>query len=240
MKKITILLLLLLSACAIQTDKSSRTIVESGSATLSESERLLIEGYEQLNQRNSKRAIENYFDKVIEQCAYQYNSEEKAYFAARGMVDTIYYMLLAASAEDKKDAIAVETTCADALYLKGYASLDLGQLDVAQEYIQRAIDMAPMNSMYLSELGHIHHVRRDWPAALEVFMRSERAAETYSPEALKQQELARAKRGVGFSYIELGELGKAEQKLRECLAINGKDQAALDELKYIESLRAGN
>ncbi len=75
--------------------------------------------------------------------------------------------------------------------------------------------------------------------ALDLFEQAEEAADTFSPEALKADELARAKRGQGYVLIEIGQLDKAEAKYRECLAINHNDSIALQELEYIKRLRGG-
>ena len=141
------------------------------------------------------------------------------------------------AAADKQSAIAVSPSCSDALYFRAYASLDLGQIELAEQYIQSAIDMSPLNAMYLSEMGHIFHLKREWSNALDIFTKAESAASTFSPPKLKNAELARAKRGIAYSLIELGRLDEAEAKFKECLEINNNDSAALKELEYIESLR---
>ena len=191
-------------------------------------------GHDQLLRRNYKLAITE-FDRAIALCQYQFSDEGKQYYATRSLVETILYMTMAA--EDGKDAVAVDTLCSDALYLRGYADIDLGNLDSAQSFLEKAVAMAPMNSLYLSELGHIQQLKKDWPGALETFELSVDAAEKYSPDALKSRELTRAMRGVGYIYIELGRLDEAEEMYRACLALDPNDKGALGELKYIEGLR---
>lgn len=222
------LLVILLSGCATQKQK------EVGGSDASV-EQLVNEGYAQLVQNNTQLAINNYFNKAIEKCAYQYGGDGPKFYAARTQADTLAYMLLAAS--KKQEAKAVPPACADALFLKGYANIDLGNIDVAEEYLKRAIDMAPFNSHYLSELGHVDQTKGDWSSALDIFSQAEKYANEFSPPALKQNELLRAKRGIGFSLIEKGRLDEAETKFKECLAIDANDAKALNELKYIEQLR---
>ncbi len=230
--KITILILIfIISGCAAQ--KNTSTVNNERPAT-SETEIFLSQGRKLLSQNNTTKAIIQ-FDEAIELCKEQYNNHKQKHYAARGLIDTIYYMALAAS--ENISAVAVNTSCSDALYLKGYANLDLGKIEVAEKYLLRAVEMSPINSMYLSELGHIYQTKRDWENALYTFQESERYADTYSPPELKTHELSRAKRGVGFALIELGKLDEAETKFKECLEINKNDKSALNELKYIESLR---
>ena len=228
MRYLFIILVVFLSACAAE-----QVVQQSGSIT--DTELLLGNGFKKLSQRNAKNAIVD-FDKAIALCQGQYSSDEQKTYASRGMVETIYYMTKAAA--DKESAIAVGPACSEALFLRGYASLDLGQVELAEEFMQRAIDMAPVNAAYLSEMGHIYHIKREWKNALDVFIKAEEAATSFSPPELKELELSRAKRGVGYSLIELGRIDEAEQKLRECLKINKKDKGALKELEYIEHIRS--
>lgn len=197
-------------------------------------EDFLIEGYQLLNGGHRATAIKQ-FDKAIALCENEHKGRKV--YASRGMAETIYYMAMAAAA--KQEAAAVDSTCADALYMRAYASLDSGELELAEEYIRRAIAMSPVNAQYLSELGHIHHLKRDWQEAFKLFSDAEEYAAAYSPPEVGEQELARAKRGVGYSLIELGRLDEAEAKFRECLAIDPKDKNALHELEYIKQLRGG-
>lgn len=218
-----------LSACVT----NSNVAPEAVSASISDTQALLNRGAQYLAQGEHQRAMVE-FNKVIALCDDQYHSAKKVY-ASRSTEETLYYLLLAA--KDHQEAIAVASNCADALYIKSYTSLELGLIDEALALINRAITMAPVNAQYLSELGHIYHVKQDWQHALQQFVKAE-AATQYSPPALKSQELSRAKRGVGFSLIELGRLNEAEQKFKECLLINPDDQAAINELAYIKKRRA--
>ncbi len=174
-------------------------------------------------------------DDAITACDKQYAGSEQRIYAARGTAETLYYMLKAAS--ENESAIAVATDCSEALYLKAYMSLEQGQVTTAEEFIRRAIEMSPANSQYLSELGHILQYNKKWEEALEVFKQAEEFANSFTPDPLKDKELSRAKRGVGYTLIELGKLDEAEIKFRECLEIDKNDQGAIRELKYIEHIR---
>ncbi|RUO76348.1 hypothetical protein [Pseudidiomarina taiwanensis] len=57
---------------------------------------------------------------------------------------------------------------------------------------------------------------------------------------IKEQmdEFLRAKRGIGYSLIEMNNLSEAEQIYLEVLEINPDDEAAQNELEYIRQLRA--
>ncbi len=227
MRTIIAVFLLCLSGCANQ------QAVEQPEQ-FANTELILESGFTNLSARKTNAAI-NDFDQAIALCESQYSNSEQRTYASRGLNETIYYMAKAAA--DKESAIAVGPTCSNALYLRGYASMDFGQIEIAKEYIQRAIDMAPVNSMYLSEMGHIYQSKRDWKNALAMFTKAEAAATTFSPDDVKVVELTRAKRGVGYNLIELGNLDEAEAKFRECLEIDSDDQGAITELEYIEHIR---
>jgi tetratricopeptide (TPR) repeat protein len=228
MKHVLFISALLIAGCTAAPQKSPPETRAAGQAV----EDFLVEGYKLLNDGQRALAIKQ-FNKAVAQCEGAY--EGKMVYASRGMTETIYYMAIAAAA--KQDAIAIDSTCADALYLRAYAGLDSGELELAEEYIRRAIAMSPVNAWYLSELGHIHHLKRDWEQALGVFSAAEKYAADFSPPDVQARELTRAKRGVGYSLIELGRLDEAETKFMECLEIDRNDKNALSELQYIKKLR---
>lgn len=230
MKRIGLFLIILLVGCTSQPNKQE-AVSES---SLPSAEQLLDQGYNHLSNRRTKKAAE-LFDQAIVLCEEQYASKDSKTYAARGPTETLYYLMKAAS--EKENASVVSPTCADVLYLRGYAALDFGQIETAEIFVRRAIEMSPANSMYLSELGHIHHAKEEWQAAFEIFKLSVESAKSYSPEPVRQQELTRAMRGVGFSLIELGRLDEAEQQFKACLAIDPNDPMAIKEIEYIKALR---
>ena len=199
-----------------------------------EAEKHLNDGAAFASAGSLKKAVAE-FDDVIEICNRKYSDKKVKVFASRGSVETLYYMALAAT--QNIDAIAVDTTCSDAFYLRGYTELDLGNIVRAQSFVERAIEMSPNNSVYLSELAHIQQTNKKWNEALETFTESEGAAEIYSPEQLKITELTRAKRGVGFALTELQRFDEAEIKYKECLKLDPNDKGSAKELEYIKSLR---
>ena len=229
MKSIIILSILvsLVAGCA-QSRKpdASAQSVDAGS--------LVDKGLQMLSAGSFKQAIVQ-FDLAIAQCKQQYPEGKQQVYTARGPAESLYYMVIAAA--NNQDAIAVDTTCSDARYFRGFATLDLGDIELAQTYVKQAIAMAPNNSLYLSELGHIHQTKQEWADALNVFKEAEDAAESFSPDVVKDKELARAKRGVGYNLIELGKLDEAENKFNEVLQLNPDDKSALNEIQYIQKLR---
>ena len=48
-------------------------------------------------------------------------------------------------------------------------------------------------------------------------------------EETRADDLARARRGLGYVYVKLGQLTEAENKYRQCLATNPNDARAQDD-----------
>lgn len=233
MKILVIVLGLVFLGCASTRQVSSTATIEE---RLAEIDRLLSEARQLLLQSGStEKAIEGYLDPAVERCDNEYKVAGRTVYAARGPTEAMFYLLKSAS--EGVSAEVVGQTCADALYLRGYASLELSQYEVGETYIKRAIEMSPLNASYLSELGFIFQMRGDWEYALKTFTEAEEHVEVYSPDDLKNQELGRAKRGIGYCLIELGRLDEAETKYEECLEINTEDEIALRQLDYIRSTR---
>lgn len=227
---------LVLLGCASTQQVSSTSDI---AGRLAEIDRLLSEARQLLVQDgNTEKAIEGYLDPAIERCDDEYTVPGRKIYSARGPTEAMFYALKSMS--EGVSAEVVGETCADALYLRGYASLELGQYEVGETYIKRANEMSPLNSHYLAELGFIYQMRGDWENALKTFTEAEKNVEIYTPEALKNQELARAKRGIGYCLIELGKLDEAEAKYQECLEINSEDEIALRQLEYLRSIREKN
>ena len=126
----------------------------------------------------------------------------------------------------------------EALYYRAYALLELGNLSAAQRDLEQAISLSPANPNYLSELGYIHQLERDWKSALQTYELAEEYARTYSPEEVRTAELSRALRGLGYVLVELGRLDEAAERYEECLDLDGSDQVAAEELKYVRQLQA--
>ncbi|MEN0036997.1 MAG: hypothetical protein AAGC78_08010 [Cellvibrio sp.] len=181
----------------------------------------------------NEAAIE--LDEAIKQCENKYLINGKKIYTSRTTAESLMYSVLSTN---KNEAAEVgDIVCSDAYYLRGSIALNTGRIRDAEFLLKKAVGMGPMNAMYLSALGHIYQVRRDWNQAVYYFTQAEEAAPTYSPDVLKASEFVRAKQGIGFNLIQLGKLNEAEEKYKECLALNSGDKRAKDELEYINIIR---
>lgn len=224
------LVLTLLTACASQNNAPERVPAPDEENGF----HLLEAGVLELS-RNAKRAKEDYFDVVIADCDAAYKESDKRLYFARTSAETLFYLLKSAS--EDQPAEVLEVPCSEAHYLAAYASLDLGNVSEAELHLTRALHWSPVNPLYTSELAHIRQIQRDWNGALTLFLEAEDNTKAFSPDDVQEIELARAKRGIGYSLIELGRLDEAEAKFLECLEIDQDDEAAKHELAYIGDLR---
>lgn len=114
--------------------------------------------------------------------------------------------------------------------------IELGHVDQAKESLKTAVGLSPLNSNYLAEIGHAYQLEKNWDMALEAFQASEEAS-SFSDPSIKNECLARAWRGMGYVFVEQGELKEAKKKYKQCLELNPNDQKSLAELKYIKGLQ---
>ena len=199
---------------------------------------LLTEGLQLARAKRPAEAVP-YFDQVIALYESRLKDKNVRYYSARSPAETLFYALESATgANNKTGAVVVSANWSYAHYLKGYALLDLGRVVEAKTQLQRAVALAPQNAQILGELGHIHQLEKNWKSALETFQRAESAAREFSPEQVRNAELARAWRGMGYVLVELGRLDEAEAMYRKCLALDRNDAMAQRELTYVLSQKA--
>jgi tetratricopeptide (TPR) repeat protein len=196
---------------------------------------LLAEGAQLAHSRKQVEAIA-YFDKVITGYDDAYRGDETKLYCARWQIESLMYLLESANA--KTSAKIVSANWAYAYYLKAYSLLELGRIGEAKAQLERAIALSPRNSQFLSEMGNVYQRERSWSKALEVFQAAEAAAREFSPQDIRTAELSRALRGLGYVYVEQGKLDDAEKMYRQCLELDSKDSRALNELRYIQGVKA--
>ncbi|MDR1462081.1 MAG: tetratricopeptide repeat protein [Azoarcus sp.] len=174
------------------------------------------------------------FDKVIASYEEKFRDKKTRFFCARSSTESLAYLLEVASAK-AGGAKVLSMNWAYAYYLKSYALLELGRLSDVKANLERALALSPHNSQFLSELGNFYQRERNWPKALQTFQRAEAAAE-FSPPDVKNSDLSRAWRGIGFVYVEQKRLDEAEKIYQRCLELDKNDTKAASELRYVQDL----
>ena len=152
-------------------------------------------------------------------------------FCASSPAESLLYLLQATAA--KRNAVVLDPTWAQALYFRGYALVELKKQTEARVALQRAVDLSPSNSMYLGELAQLLAQYGEADRALAMFKRAEEAAQTYTPEANRDHDIARALRGQGYALVELRRYDEAESAYRAVLKMRPGDKLATNELLYI-------
>jgi tetratricopeptide (TPR) repeat protein len=203
----------------------------------------LVEARALIDNKKPQPGIEK-CDKVIMAFQAHYGKSQQKIYCARSSTETLAYLVTAAAAmskgefdKNKKDAICLSSTWANAFYIKGYALQELRRFDEARAALKRAIEFSPQHSQYLSELGSLYVLEKNWPEAMKTFRAAEDNA-SISPDDVRSDELGRARRGIGYVLVELGKLDEAEKKYQECLADNPKDSRAAEELQYVRNRKA--
>lgn len=219
----------------IQIAQPNSTIYNNYEMVDKKHDRLLKIAKELILKGERKEAIVNYLNPIIVDYEKIYLNSSKRIYNARTKEEYSFYSMSAIN--DGREPHILSTNWSMAYFLKGYTLLELKELKLAEKSIRQALYLSPSNSKYLSELGHLLHIKRDWRGALNSYRLAEKSATLFSPQNLKQKELLTAKRGIGFSYTELKELNNAESTYKEILEIDSKDRVAIKELKYIKGLR---
>jgi tetratricopeptide (TPR) repeat protein len=159
--------------------------------------------------------------------------ETRHVYCGMSITETLVYMTL--PDPDKKGAVALSPGYCTALYLKGYALIDLGRIADARAIYQRVVSLAPMHAHFLTELGQSYRYEKNWPMMLETCKRAEAAVEFAGDS--KNVERALAWHCQGYALTELGRLDEAEKLYRECLRLDPDDTHARKELDYIAEQR---
>ncbi|MEG3092889.1 tetratricopeptide repeat protein [Sphingomonas sp. PB1R3] len=161
-------------------------------------------------------------------------TETRRLYCGMSIQETLLYMGMAA--KDKVSAVALTPGYCTALYLKGYALVDLGRVAEAKAIYQRLVTLAPMYAQYQTEYGQLIRLEKDWPQMLAVCTKAADAARIADPQIRPFQEGA-ALRCQGYALIELQRWDEAEKRYRQALAINPNDAKAQNELRYIAEQR---
>ena len=205
--------------------------------------KLLQEARTLIDNKKAQAAIEK-CEKVIALFEARYRNSKEKIYCARTSEENLGYLLTAGAdmskgkfEKGKKNAVVLSSTWANAYYLKGWALEELRKLAPARVAIKQAVELSPFNSHYLAELAYLYSLEKDWPQAEKIYKSAEEHA-TLSPADVKQTELGRARRGLGYVLVELGRLDEAEKKYIQCLKDDPNDQKAAAELEYVRDLKA--
>jgi len=136
----------------------------------------------------------------------------------------------------------------DTMYLQAFCLVETGQIEQAEQLLQRALTLIPDDVVYACELGHIRQGQARHDDAMALYRAAlANVRELRQSGAMGSTELfgnslswweRRALRGIGYSQIELGQLEQADATYRAVLSIDPNDERAIRELQLI-SVRRG-
>lgn len=195
--------------------------------------KMIVEIQQRIEQGKLEAAVAE-CDNVISAFKAHYKNERRKIYCGNTPAEVLG--TLVGAAVGKQNAIVLSPTWANAYFLKAYALQDLKQLGEAKKTLLSAVELSPTNSHYLNELGEIYQLEKNWSKARETYISAEDNA-PLSPDETRVSDLARARRGLGYVYVELGRLDQAEKKYRECLAADPDDHRAAAELQYVKQLK---
>ena len=161
--------------------------------------------------------------------------ETRRIYCGMSLQETLLYLTTAA--KDKVAAVALPPGYCTALYLKGYALVDLGRVAEAKAIYERLMVLAPMYAQYQTEYGQLIRLEKDWPQMLAICTKASEAAAIADP-AIKPMQQGAALRCQGYALTELHRYDEAEKRYRDALALNPNDALAQHELHYIAEQRA--
>ena len=160
--------------------------------------------------------------------------EKRRIYCAMSSTETLAYMAIAAKA--KAGAIAVGPGYCTAMFLKGYALIDLNRITDARAVYERLVSFAPMNTHFLAELGQSYRYERNWPKMLETCTTAEGYAELSDPAEVNKVKRM-GWRCMGYALIEQHKYDEAAELYRKCIKLEPNDTIAAHELQYIDTQR---
>lgn len=172
---------------------------------------------------------------VIAAYEAEHASDKRHQFCGMSTVETLTYMTI--PSENKLGAVAYGPDYCNALYLKGYALIDLGRIAEARVFYERVVALAPMHAHFITELGQSYRYEKNWPKMLETCLHAEEMV-AFAGQDNENREKALAWHCQGYALSELGRLDEAEKRYRDSLALDPEDAVAKNELQYIAQQRA--
>lgn len=163
-----------------------------------------------------------------------YAKETRKLYCGMSTAQTLAYMAQAAG--EKRSAVALSPGYCEALYVKGFALVDLKRLPEARAVYEQLVTLAPMHAHFLSELGQTYRPDRNWPRMLELCTRAAGFADLAPPEKIAAEH-GFAWRCMGYALTEQGKLDDSEALYRKCLELDPDDAKAKTELTYIAEQR---
>ncbi len=201
-------------------DVAQRPILDAASAAV-------LNGQPQLALDTIEPAIKAYQDDL--------RTEKRRPYCGMTGEQSLAYMAMAAS--EKVDAVIVGPAYCEALYIKGFALIDLKRGTNARATYEQLIALAPWHAHFLTELGQSYRLDGNWARMLELCSRANEVAGLADKEQIASEQGA-SWRCMGYALVEQEKFDEAEALYRKCIALDPADAKAKEELQYITEQRA--
>lgn len=108
----------------------------------------------------------------------------------------------------------------EALLQKGYEQTEAGQLDQAEQTLQRAINIAPDSSLAYTRLGGVKVLAQQYSAGIQDFQQA----------IMLDQNNATAFVGMAVAYLHMGDQNLAKAALQEAVRLDPTKKAEIDKV----------
>lgn len=205
----------------------------SGGETPPDPHKTLLSAVDMVNNGKLDKAMP-LLDRVLAQYQEQHPTEKRPLYCAADI--SIYPMAITQEGAQQAGGVLVNADWCSALYHRGYILNDRKQFQEAVTALERVAAMAPYSAHYLNELGFSYQQLGQIERSMETYKRAEMAAK-FTNEGRGTADEARALRGQGYEFIELGKLDDAEAAYRRSIEIDPDNATAKHELDYIAEQR---
>lgn len=219
-------------APAVWADAKTAEATQGGENKLDPDLQIVLAGMRMVEEGHPLEAIEGPFGDVIKRYEAKYAASDKKIYSADGAREVLVYMMMAASAKPPVSAVALGPAWAAAYWGRGYAFNELGRHDDAIVELNKALELAPMDSQYNIELAFAYQQKHEWERSLGLYRSAYAYAELSADDVPEMQ--CKALRGEGFNLVELGRFDEARKAYRECLKLKPGEPKSVGELQYID------
>ena len=140
-------------------------------------------------------------------------------------------------ADDPDVQITVTNDWCDAMFVKGYALIELKRPAEAAQVLETLVGHDPNNPNYLAEYAVALRSTGQLDSALKMYQRAGKAASRLDNKQAADHWRAVALRGEGYVYIELQRWDDAVKAYKRSQKYEPNDEIARSELKFIEENR---
>lgn len=128
----------------------------------------------------------------------------------------------------------IDAACPSAYYHAGYLHVGAKSFAEAESMLDKAIAMGPYDADPYVEKGFALNQQGKLQEGIETYRKAIVLAERWPKQKLAK---ARALRGIGWAYVEMGDLDAAQRAYEASLAVEADNDLAKRELEYIANKR---